>query len=43
MVDSDQSKFLDAPEFQSLLVARLESLQRGETIDRDALAREFPD
>lgn len=42
MTDSYQSMFLDDPEFQSLLVGCLESLQRGETIDRDALARDFP-
>lgn len=39
---SHESQFLDDPEFQSLLVGCLESLQRGETIDRDALARDFP-
>ena len=42
MTAPDDSKFLDDPEFQSLIVACLESLQRGETIDRDALARDFP-
>jgi len=42
MADSFNSRFLDDPEFQSLLVGCLESLQRGETIDRDALARDFP-
>lgn len=42
MTDSYQSMFLDDPEFQSLLVGCLESLQRGETIDREALARDFP-
>lgn len=42
MADSYSSKFLDDPEFQSLLVGCLESLQRGETIDRDALGRDFP-
>jgi serine/threonine protein kinase len=42
MADPHDSKFLDDPEFQSLLVACLESLQRGETIDREALARDFP-
>lgn len=42
MTDPNDSKFLDDPEFQSLLVACLESLQRGEAIDHDALARGFP-
>ncbi len=42
MADPHASKFPDDPEFQSLLVACLESLQRGETVDRDALARDFP-
>ena len=42
MSDTHESKFLDDPEFQSLLVACLESLQRGETIDRESLARDFP-
>ena len=42
MTDPYDSQFLDDPEFQSLLVGCLESLQRGETIDRDALARDFP-
>ncbi|MEQ9406100.1 MAG: protein kinase [Fuerstiella sp.] len=42
MTDSLNSKFLDDPEFQSLLVGCLESLQRGETIDREALASDFP-
>jgi WD40 repeat protein/tRNA A-37 threonylcarbamoyl transferase component Bud32 len=42
MTNRYDSKFLDDPEFQSLLVACLESLQRGETIDRDALARDYP-
>lgn len=36
------SKFIDEPEFQSLLVACLESLQRGESINRDTLAKDFP-
>lgn len=43
MSDSYNSKFLDDPEFQSLLVGCLESLQRGETIDRQALAKDFPE
>jgi hypothetical protein len=42
MADPHDSKFLDDPEFQSLLVACLESLQRGQSINRDALARDFP-
>ena len=42
MSNQHDSKFLDEPEFQSLLVACLESLQRGESINRDALARDFP-
>ena len=42
MSNQHDSKFLDDPEFQSLLVACLESLQRGESINRDALARDFP-
>lgn len=42
MADSYNSKFLDDPEFQSLLVGCLESLQRGETIDLEALKRDFP-
>ncbi|MCM2372324.1 protein kinase domain-containing protein [Aporhodopirellula aestuarii] len=42
MAKSLDSKFLDDPEFQSLLVGCLESLQRGETIDRHALAKDFP-
>lgn len=43
MSDSYDSRFLDDPEFQSLLVGCLESLQRGETIDRNALATDFPE
>jgi WD40 repeat protein/tRNA A-37 threonylcarbamoyl transferase component Bud32 len=42
MADLHDSKFLDDPEFQSMLVACFELLQRGETIDRDAFNREFP-
>ncbi|MCS7468726.1 protein kinase [Stieleria sp. ICT_E10.1] len=42
MADPSDSQFLDDPEFQSLLVGCLESLQRGETIDRDALIKDFP-
>lgn len=42
MASPHDSKFLDDPEFQSLLVACMESLQRGETIDREALAKDFP-
>jgi serine/threonine protein kinase len=42
MANLHDSKFLDDPEFQSLLVACLESLQRGETIDREELAKDFP-
>lgn len=42
MAAPDTSKFLDDPQFQSLLVACLESLERGETIDRDALADDYP-
>ncbi len=34
MSDAYNSKFLDEPDFQSLLVACLESLQRDEMIDR---------
>lgn len=36
MTSSHDSKFLDDPEFQSLLVSCIESLQRGETIARAA-------
>ena len=43
MVNPTDSQFLDDPEFQALLVACLESLQRGETIDRDALAQQYPE
>lgn len=42
MSETYDSRFLDDPEFQSLLVACLESLQRGEMIDRRALAKDFP-
>ena len=42
MSDSYHSKFLDEPEFKSLLVRCLESVQNGETIDRDALKVQFP-
>ncbi len=42
MTNRHDSKFLDDPQFQSLLVACLESLERGETIDRDALAKDYP-
>ena len=42
MADPLDSQFLDDPEFQSLLVGCLESLQRGEMIDRAALAKNFP-
>ena len=42
MAESLNSRFLDDPEFQSLLVGCLESLQRGETIDHNALAKDFP-
>ena len=42
MSEPFHSQFLDDSEFQSLLVGCLESLQRGETIDRVALARDFP-
>jgi WD40 repeat protein/serine/threonine protein kinase len=42
MIDPSHSQFLDDPDFQSLLVKCLESLQRGENLDVDALAREFP-
>ena len=43
MPDPHDSKFLDDPRFQSLLVTCLESLQRGEPVDRNALARDFPE
>lgn len=43
MSDRFDSKLLDAPEFQSLLVACLESLQHGEAIDRDALTQDYPE
>lgn len=36
------SKFVDEPDFQALLVTCLEALQRGESIDRDALMKDFP-
>lgn len=36
------SAFMDDPEFQSLIVVRMEALQRGESIDRNALREEFP-
>lgn len=42
MADRFDSQFLDDPEFQSLVVACLESLERGNVIDRDALARDYP-
>ena len=42
MTNPLDSQFLDDPEFQSLLVGCLESLQRGETIDRAAVAKDFP-
>ncbi|MCM2372317.1 protein kinase domain-containing protein [Aporhodopirellula aestuarii] len=42
MTSPSESQFLDDPEFQSLLVGCLESLERGETIDRDALVKDFP-
>ncbi len=42
MSENYDSQFLDDSTFQSLLVACLESLQRGEMIDRQALARDFP-
>lgn len=41
--DARRELSLDDQHFQSLLVACLESLQRGETIDREALARDFPE
>lgn len=37
------SKFLDDPKFQSLLVGCLESLHRGDSIDREALAKDYPE
>lgn len=42
MADPNDSQFLDDPEFQSLLVGCLEAFERGETIDREALANDFP-
>lgn len=36
------SKFLDDPEFQSLLVSCLESLQHGDQIDVDTLVKNYP-
>lgn len=42
MSEALNSRFLDDPEFQSLLVGCMESLERGETIDRAALAKDFP-
>src|SRR6056297_3066732 len=42
MADPYDSRFLDDPDFQSLLVGCLESLQRGQTIDRAALIKDFP-
>jgi serine/threonine protein kinase/WD40 repeat protein len=42
MNDKLNSAFMDDPEFQSLMVDCLEALQRGESIDRDALREKFP-
>ena len=42
MADPLDSQFLGDPEFQSLLRGCLESVQREETIDRAALAKDFP-
>lgn len=38
----EDSQFLDDPQFQSLLVSCMESLERGREIDRVALAKDFP-
>lgn len=38
----EDSRFLDDPQFQSLLVSCMESLQRGEEIDRESLANDYP-
>lgn len=42
MNDKLNSAFMDDPEFQSLMVDCMESLQRGESIDRDVLRKKFP-
>jgi len=43
MSDSIDSKLIDDPAFQSLLVSCLEALHRGETIDRERLTADHPD
>lgn len=43
MSDPSDSKLIDDPAFQSVLVSCLEALQRGETIDREQLASDHPD
>ncbi|MCO6042887.1 protein kinase [Aeoliella sp. ICT_H6.2] len=42
MSDPLDSKLIDDPAFQSVLVSCLEALQRGETIDREQLASDHP-
>lgn len=42
MKELQDSKFSDDPAFQSVLVACLESLERGEVVDREKLVREHP-
>lgn len=43
MSDPFDSKLIDDPAFQSVLVSCLEALQRGEAIDREQLASDHPD
>lgn len=42
MNDNLNSAFMDDSEFQSLMIDCMETLQRGESIDRDALREKFP-
>ena len=40
---SSDSKYLEDPVFQSLLIGCLESIEKGETIDRALLAEQYPE
>ncbi|MGE0759076.1 MAG: protein kinase [Pirellulaceae bacterium] len=43
MSDKQVSQFLEDPQFQALLIACLEKLERSEPLDRNELAQQFPE
>ena len=42
-MNAHSEKYLNDPTFQSVVVACLEKLERGDSLDRDDLLRDYPD